>query len=154
MPTGLTDPHEDIVKAVTCEVKEETGLSNVKFQHVLCFREAHSDKNQCHLAEHSDVFFVCLVRVLDKENVEFKLQEDEILDVQWMNGNDYIKQHAWTNSLLCKEMNDVLLKALSSLESEVDSTEDNSSTSTQGFGAKMLPIGWKPGSNAMHSSKL
>ena len=51
-------------------------------------------------------------------------------------------------------MNDVMLKASSSLESEMDSTDDNSSSSAQGFGAKTLPIGWRPGSNVTHSSKL
>ena len=33
IPTGLTDLHEDIVKAIAREVKEETRLSNAKFQH-------------------------------------------------------------------------------------------------------------------------
>ena len=56
MPTGLTDLREDIVKAIAREVKEETGLSNIKFQHTLCSREAHSNENQSYLTGHSDAF--------------------------------------------------------------------------------------------------
>lgn len=40
MPTGLTDPGEDIALAAVRELKEETGLDCV-FDRILCFRQSH-----------------------------------------------------------------------------------------------------------------
>lgn len=39
MPTGLTDPGEDIIDAAVREAKEETGL-DVKFDRIICMRQA------------------------------------------------------------------------------------------------------------------
>ena len=156
MPTGLTDPGEDIVKAVIREVKEETGL-DCTFHHVLCFREAHPMKaKKTYLSTHSDIFFVCLVQINDTGNhdedgnIIFNPQEAEILDIQWMNVRDYVEQGVWLDSPLYNEMNDVILRAS---YDGMDGDEENDVNSS-GFGAKTLPIGWRPGSNTIYSSKL
>jgi 8-oxo-dGTP pyrophosphatase MutT (NUDIX family) len=80
LPTGLTDPHEDLDHAAVREVKEETGLDCV-FDSIVLFRHSHGGCPT--LGAGSDLFFVCLLSPLD-ESQPLKLQESEILDARWV----------------------------------------------------------------------
>ena len=66
MPTGLTDPGEDIVDAAIREAKEETGL-DVEFDRIMLVRQAHGG-----LFNQSDMFFVCLLRLAPKYEEDLK----------------------------------------------------------------------------------
>lgn len=104
MPTGLTDPGEDIAAAAIRELKEETGL-DVEFDKIICFRQAHGG-----LFNRSDMFFVCLCKLapkyetLVKQGGEIELlpQEEEILCADWIDMEDYAVQGVWSQSPLYK----------------------------------------------------
>ena len=160
MPTGLTDPGEDIAVAAVRELKEETGLDCV-FDKIICFRQAHGG-----LFGRSDMFFVCLCRLAPEAEervrnggeVELLPQEEEILQADWIDMEDYATQGVWRESPLYRTMNGAMLKAAkkgisySSLNGDEGGDGDNES---HGFVAKNLPVGFRPGSNTIYvSSKL
>mmetsp|Transcript_29997 Transcript_29997/g.45144 ORF Transcript_29997/g.45144 Transcript_29997/m.45144 type:complete len:398 (-) Transcript_29997:75-1268(-) len=154
MPTGLTDPGEDIAAAAIRELKEETGL-DVEFDKIICFRQAHGG-----LFNRSDMFFVCLCKLapkyetLVKQGGEIELlpQEEEILCADWIDMEDYAVQGVWTQSPLYKEMNRAMIDAARK-GIEYSSSEDGDEA--HGFVSKVLPVGFRPGSNAIYvSSKL
>eukprot|EP00984_Skeletonema_dohrnii_P013612 scaffold5635_cov140-Skeletonema_dohrnii-CCMP3373.AAC.8 len=154
MPTGLTDPGEDIAAAAIRELKEETGL-DVEFDKIICFRQAHGG-----LFNRSDMFFVCLCKLapkyetLVKQGGEIELlpQEEEILCADWIDMEDYAVQGVWTQSPLYKEMNRAMIDAARK-GIEYSSNEDGDEA--HGFVSKVLPVGFRPGSNAIYvSSKL
>lgn len=170
MPTGLTDPGEDVSEAAVRELKEETGLDCV-FDRIVCFRQAHGG-----LFNRSDMFFVCLCKLDPKyekalregKDIELLPQEEEILCADWIDMDDYAVQGVWRESPLYKEMNGAMLKAArhgieysggiapngekSDDKKEESSEEDDAA---HGFVAKNLPVGFRPGSNTIYvSSKL
>ncbi|EED90972.1 predicted protein, partial [Thalassiosira pseudonana CCMP1335] len=106
MPTGLTDPGEDISSAAVRELKEETGL-DCQFDRIICFRQAHGG-----LFNRSDMFFVCLCKLSPKYeqrleeggDIELLPQEEEILCADWIDMEDYAHQSVWKESPLYKEM--------------------------------------------------
>ena len=165
MPTGLTDPGEDIATAAVRELKEETGL-DCTFDRIICFRQAHGG-----LFNRSDMFFVCLCKLAphyeqtlqEGGEVELLPQEEEILMAEWMDMEDYSQQHIWRESPLYKEMNGAMLKAArrgiaySNPTSSDDCTSENEldEDESHGFVAKNLPVGFRPGKNTIYvSSKL
>ncbi|KAL9187425.1 hypothetical protein ACHAXT_001528 [Thalassiosira profunda] len=160
MPTGLTDPGEDIAVAAVRELKEETGLDCV-FDKIICFRQAHGG-----LFGRSDMFFVCLCRLAPEAEervrnggeVELLPQEEEILQADWIDMEDYATQGVRRESPLYRTMNGAMLKAAkkgisySSLNGDEGGDGDDGS---HGFVAKNLPVGFRPGSNTIYvSSKL
>uniref|UniRef100_A0A7S4IJP3 Nucleoside diphosphate-linked moiety X motif 6 n=1 Tax=Odontella aurita TaxID=265563 RepID=A0A7S4IJP3_9STRA len=183
MPTGLTDPGEDIADAAVRELKEETGLDCV-FDRIICFRQAHSGG---HL-RHSDMFFVCLLRLhpkyeegLDRgEEVPLFPQEEEIAEAAWIDMERYADQDVWRASPLYKEMNGAMIDAArggieySDRASEVGSADDDTAggvvesvqingktvptsalgVRSGGFVARTLPVGYRPGTNTIYISKL
>jgi len=120
MPTGLSDPGEDITTAAVREVREETGLHCI-FEEIICIRQAHpgggstsaSASSSSVVPHHSDLFFVCLLRLdsqyYEEDNsIPLHAQEDEIAQLQWMEIEDYATQKLWIGSPLYEEMNNAL----------------------------------------------
>jgi len=154
MPTGLTDPGEDIAAAAVRELKEETGL-DVEFEKIICFRQAHGG-----LFNKSDMFFVCLCKLapkyetLVKQGGEIELlpQEEEILCADWIDLEDYAVQGVWSQSPLCKEMNKAMINAA---RKGISYSSSGDGDEAHGFVSKVLPVGFRPGNNAIYvSSKL
>mmetsp|Transcript_10369 Transcript_10369/g.19080 ORF Transcript_10369/g.19080 Transcript_10369/m.19080 type:complete len:439 (-) Transcript_10369:615-1931(-) len=167
MPTGLTDPGEDVAEAAVRELKEETGLDCV-FDRIICIRQAHGG-----LFGRSDMFFVCLCKLAPEceerirvgGEVELLPQEEEILMVDWIEMEDYAEQLLWQQSPLYKVMNDAMFRAARSgfsVSSSGDETancsknsDDDYSEESHGFVAKNLPVGYRPGNITIYvSSKL
>ena len=154
MPTGLTDPGEDIATAAIRELKEETGLDCV-FDKIICFRQAHGG-----LFNRSDMFFVCLCtlapKYLDKINqggdIELLPQEEEILMADWIDLEDYATQGVWTESPLYREMNGAMIHA--ARKGIAYSSESKSDSESHGFVAKNLPVGFRPGHNTIYVSSI
>lgn len=152
MPTGLTDPGEDISSAAVRELKEETGL-DCQFDRIICFRQAHGG-----LFNRSDIFFVCLCKLSPKYeqrleeggDIELLPQEEEILCADWIDMEDYAHQSVWKESPLYKEMNGAMLRVA---QRGIEYSSDTNNN--EGFVAKELPVGFRPGSNTIYvSSRL
>jgi 8-oxo-dGTP pyrophosphatase MutT (NUDIX family) len=123
MPTGLTDPGEDIPQALVREVYEETTYK-VNFQQIICFRQAHSSgRSSGGSMGQSDLFFVCLATLTrtnneDDNNYDEMLKDfhnqshDEIANIQWMDVDEYANQKIWKLSPLYKEMNDAVRRCV------------------------------------------
>jgi ADP-ribose pyrophosphatase YjhB (NUDIX family) len=79
LPTGLVDPKEDLQDAAIREAKEETCL-DCRFDSIVCFRHSHGGSPS--LGATSDLFFVCLLKLID-EHQQTCLQESEILESCW-----------------------------------------------------------------------
>lgn len=145
MPTGLCDPSEDISEAAVRELMEETGLDCV-VDEIVCFRQSHGG-----LFGRSDLFFVVKCSLASKyveglnegKDIELVPQEEEILDADWIEIEEYSNQSVWKESPLYKEMNGAILRA---------ARRDVASEGQEGFVAKNLPIGWRPGSNTIYVS--
>mmetsp|Transcript_9752 Transcript_9752/g.12353 ORF Transcript_9752/g.12353 Transcript_9752/m.12353 type:complete len:437 (+) Transcript_9752:320-1630(+) len=176
MPTGLTDPGEDIIDAAVREAKEETGLECI-FDKILCIRQAHGG-----IFGQSDMFFVCSLKLSSKYNLEEEIplvpQEEEIELISWMDVKDYANQGLWNESPLYQELNSVLFQAVASANRN-DDTSSSTSTSTSttttsitaagtnskknhqqeqksecGLIAKTLPLGFRPGEQTIYTSRL
>ncbi len=166
MPTGLTDPGEDIVDAAIRETKEETGLE-CTFDKILCMRQAHGGT-----FSQSDLFIVCQLKLSSKydeelkqtNDIELKPQEEEIAAIEWMDVDDFAGQELWQSSPLYKELNGCIHLAKESSSSsssgsssktdEVD-TKDNDDQSTNnnyGLIAKTLPLGYRSGEQTVYLS--
>lgn len=165
MPTGLTDPGEDVAQAAVRELKEETGLE-CTFDKILCFRQAHGG-----LFGRSDLFFVCLCRLAPKYEeiiraggeVELSPQEEEILAADWIDVEDYAEQDVWRESPLYNEMNGAVIRAarmgtayksMGDVSSDCmnDDCSDGEDDGVHGFVAKNLPVGYRPGRNTIYVS--
>mmetsp|Transcript_6702 Transcript_6702/g.14617 ORF Transcript_6702/g.14617 Transcript_6702/m.14617 type:complete len:340 (-) Transcript_6702:77-1096(-) len=168
MPTGLTDPGEDVAEAAVRELKEETGLDCI-FDRIICIRQAHGG-----LFGRSDMFFVCLCKLVPESEerirqggeVELLPQEEEILMADWIEMEDYAEQLVWQQSPLYKVMNDAMFLAVRRGLSESSTLSDGSTDRSEngddheeeeshGFVAKNLPVGYRPGNITIYvSSKL
>ena len=159
MPTGLTDPGEDIVEAAIREAKEETGL-DVEFDRIICMRQAHGG-----IFNHSDMFFVCLLHLAPKykedlmKGIEVELipQEEEIAEIKWMSTDEFASQEVWQGSPLYKELNNAMIRVANSVVREYEGNSDCSNAEDDkpcGLIAKNLATGWRPGSQTIYLSKL
>jgi ADP-ribose pyrophosphatase YjhB (NUDIX family) len=131
MPTGLVDAHdnEDIHQAAIRELYEETGL-RATFQGIVLFRQAHAMGRRSGIRGTSDLFFVCLLKLItdndnnsdtDNNSNSDKIDDDmmylshaklcpnEIADIRWMSIDDYAQQALWQKSPLYQELNRALL---------------------------------------------
>ncbi|KAL8160820.1 hypothetical protein V2J09_012309 [Rumex salicifolius] len=113
-PTGVANEGEDIGEAAAREVKEETGVSELKqflkmndaykfvllmidtkFVEVLTFRHLRDllafFNRQSHNAffQKSDLYFVCF---LEASSFDIQIQESEILAAKWMSYEEYASQ--------------------------------------------------------------
>ena len=174
MPTGLSDPNEDISDAAVREMYEETGLKCI-FDQILCFRQAHN----VGAFGKSDLFFICLMRLdpveynfMDADNVDeclnqwIKPQEEEIAKIDWMDINEFSNQSLWVNSPLYSEMHTAIMRVVTDAKQNMKSDDDvaidvngdvdknKSYTDNHGFIAKKLPLGYRDGSNTVYLSKL
>lgn len=148
MPTGLTDPGEDVATAAVRELKEETGLDCV-FDRIICIRQAHEG-----MFNRSDMFFVCLCKLAPKYeallkqggDIELLPQEEEILMAEFIDFEDYADQALWKDSPLYQEMNGAMRKGIGILAADEDGDESH------GFIAKNLPVGYRPGSLTIYVS--
>ena len=131
MPTGLTDPGEDVHRASVRELMEETGLK-ASFSGLVAFREAHASKNASPLAKEesksretstrktafsrkaSDLFFICQLELCKtgagSDYDSFSACPDEIAAIQWMAVEDYCAQERWGNSPVYTELNQGLIQ--------------------------------------------
>lgn len=155
VPTGLLDPNEDISEAAVREMKEETSL-NVKFDRILCFRQAHKVGS----LRKSDMFFICLLEIDDEnengDEIVLKPQEEEIANIKWMSIDEFTQQQVWVDSPLFTEMHSSIIHVIKEKQAAALKTEGSSiSEETKtGFIAKKLPIGFRPASNTVYISKL
>jgi 8-oxo-dGTP pyrophosphatase MutT (NUDIX family) len=165
MPTGLTDPHEDLDIAARREVLEETGI-NTEFLGILCFRHAHK-----FLFDKSDLFFVCLMRPTSSK---ITIQESEIADCRWMDFEEYSQQALFLKSPLYSKLNEYIKSVVTSSKTQKQDQQQQSAgklkdegggeegrvgngirhTETTLSGLNMLekfklPIGWRPGSQTL-----
>ena len=171
MPTGLTDPGEDIVDAAIRETKEETGL-DVTFDKILCMRQAHNSGT----FQQSDLFVVCQLKLSSRydedlkaaREIELKPQEEEIASIAWMDVEDFANQELWQSSPLYKELNDCIHLAVKSYDDATTTTTnmrygdngDNYSSqeahcspqSNYGLIAKTLPLGYRSGEQTVYLS--
>jgi len=117
MPTGLLDPNEDIPEAARRELQEETGLDG-KWEGILCFRQAHSPNRS------SDLFFVCQMSLTsspssstdpEQKYSSWKIQEEELADIQWMKVDDYCSQKTWQESPVYQKLNDSIQRVSTKL---------------------------------------
>merc|ERR1712003_24328 len=141
MVTGLVEPKEEIHQAVIREMKEETGLDCV-FEEIMVFRETFTPRG------HSDLFFICLVKLQNPQALpKMQPQKEEIADIKWMDVDEFCNQSHWRDSPLYREMNSVAQKALKEYD------DDNSSNkNAKGFVKKTLPVGFRPGSSTIYKS--
>ena len=130
MPTGLLDPSEDVGDAAVRELKEETGLDGT-VERILGIRQAHSPGRA------SDLFFICKLRLNNVHQIP-KLQEEEIVALQWMSPTEYANQELWSKSPVYQELNASILRA-----AQQDSA---------GMVQVTLPVGFRPGTNTLFMS--
>jgi len=181
MPTGLTDPGEDVVDAAVREVKEETGL-DVTFDRIICIRQAHGGGEFAQ----SDMFFVCLVTLNPKyqdawssENngdIPLVAQKEEIEMIDWMEIDEYSSQDLWCESPLYQEMNSAIKRMADEVRKNCYNVGDNGmgvddqnreqhssavkgneiapGKSSSGMMCKTLPLGYRDGSNSIFVSNL
>lgn len=137
MPTGLLDPGEDIGIAAKRELMEETNL-DAELVKVLCFRQAHAGGDRG-----SDLFFICLMSPVATHEQKVKAQEEEIEAVMWMDMDEFCAQEVWQNSPVYKELNAAMVEAVR------DRGNDQNRAVAAGFETKILPVGFRPGNNAI-----
>jgi len=137
MPTGLVDPGEYVPEAASRELLEETGIE-AKMSSILCIRQAHRSN-----ADTSDMFFVCKMTPLNSDTIQWKRQEIEIADIQWMSVKDYCDQVRWQGSPLYETLNDCVLRASMQETERLQEEEKNESFSgIQGIEHQQLEVGF------------
>jgi len=149
MPTGLSDPGEDITDAAIREMQEETGLHCV-FEKIVCFRQSHRAGS----AAKSDLFFICSMRLDpkyydDQEEVTLVPQEEEIARIGWMDIDEFSNQGHWVKSPLYSTLNLAMREIVEEAKSETDEAEKS-----KGLVAKKLPVGIRPGEQTLYLSNL
>jgi ADP-ribose pyrophosphatase YjhB (NUDIX family) len=137
MPTGLLDPGEDIGMAAERELKEETGL-DAKIVKIVCFRQAHAGGDRG-----SDLFFVCLMSPIATHEQQVTAQEEEIAEVKWMDMDEFCAQEVWQGSPVYKELNAAMMEVVRG------TGENGAAVATAGFETRILPVGFRPGNNAI-----
>lgn len=152
MPTGLSDPGEDITDAAIREMKEETGL-HCTFRKIVCFRQSHRVGS----AAKSDLFFICLMSLdpkfyKDGEDVKLVPQEEEIASIDWMDIEEFSNQDHWVRSPLYNTLNNAMKDTVD--EAKNKSLDDKAKKKDKGMIAKKSPVGIRPGEQTLYLSNL
>lgn len=127
----MSEQGEDVGETAVREVYEETGVE-CTFERVVCFRQAHGA-----VFGMSDFYFVCLLTPLSPSQ-RLRPQESEIAAAKWMPAPELLRLPYY--------------KGLyhSIMELAVAAAEG----SYKGIAADSLPIGFRPGHNALYHAKL
>ena len=152
MPTGLSDPGEDIHVAAERELLEETGLT-AHCQGIVAFRQAHGSRSSSGpRAATSDLFFVCHMQLQlppgynhdddddPSDQFLFRPCEDEIAAIQWMSVQDYCNQERWQKSPAMMQLNKATL-ALSLQQQQLQQEQEDKSATTTATTTTTTPIG-------------
>lgn len=144
LPTGLSDPAEDIADAAIREVMEETGI-HTEFVKLLCFRQAHHI-----LFGKSDLFFVCVLRPLSREIV---VQEAELAAAEWCTPDTLFDQPFFKKSPFYAVVNQLI-------RDEIVSSQARRQQERQGdvalapppasMAMLKMPIGFRPGDHSLY----
>lgn len=133
LPTGLSDPAEDICDSAVREVFEETGI-RTKFTKLLCFRQSHNV-----LFGKSDLFFICIL-----EPMTFDITEcaTEIAAAGWHDPRVLTDQDFFRSSPLYSLLNNLLTD-------EVEARKGKRPP-VPSLTTKKLPIGIRPGESNLY----
>ena len=113
LPAGLIDNNDDIISTVERELKEETGIKNVKVLNnnifsleIICVN-GHIKKEK-YVSSHQHLNLTYLVEVDEKEIL--KVKEEENSGVKWMNLEDIAKNsnEKWMIENVYQKLNDKL----------------------------------------------
>ena len=78
------DPGEDMHSAVVREVKEETGI-NTEFVCIAAARESHQA-----LFGASDIYIVCILKLVGETMPEPKPQDHEVAQASWIDVDKFL----------------------------------------------------------------
>lgn len=134
LPTGLSDPGEDIADAAMREVLEETGVKT-EFVKLLCFRQAHNI-----LFGKSDLFFVCVLRPLTKEVTH---QEIELVAADWCTPETLFDQAFFQRSPFYSVVNQLI-------RDEIAATHHRTIRAPASMTMLKMPIGFRPGEHSLY----
>lgn len=133
LPTGLSDPAEDIADAAIREVLEETGV-RTEFVKVLCFRQAHHI-----LFGKSDMFFVCVLRPTTSE---ITVQEAELVAADWCSPETLFNQPFFERSPFYSVVNQLIRDEIFAHKGQI--------TAPASMSMLKMPIGFRPGDHSLY----
>lgn len=133
LPTGLSDPAEDIADAAIREVLEETGV-HTEFVKLLCFRQAHQV-----LFGKSDMFFVCVLRPLSQD---ITIQEAELVAADWCPPETLLGQEFFKRSPFWSVVNELIRDEILAHQGQIQAPASIS--------LLKMPIGFRPGDNSLY----
>ena len=109
MPTGLSDPGEDLYEAAVREVFEETGIET-EFVSIINIRQSHTA-----LFGKSDLFFVCLLK---PKNTTITMQPAEIAACEWVDAEVYLQQGFFKKSPIFGVVNQQIRQVVSAVATD------------------------------------
>lgn len=146
MPTGLSDPGEDLYEAAVREVLEETGI-DTEFVSIINIRQSHTA-----LFGKSDLFFVCLLK---PKNTTITMQPAEIAACEWVDAEVYLQQAFFKKSPIFNVVNNQIRQVLNAVATDpnwiiVPDSEREAVATTESVGetaaddAPLLKVGVNP----------
>lgn len=103
-PKGHAEGNEDAEAAARRELKEETGITEIKIVDSLSYSESYETIKGGHLLDKTVQFFVCFV-----EKSEVTIQEKEISDYKWATYDEAMRLFVFENhkSVLTRAVEDL-----------------------------------------------